>query len=475
MQGWQSEFLVGPALQDWIEEVANRPIGENGEKPDICVVELGGTIGDIESMPFVEALRQFQFRVGMCLVHVSLVPALGQEGEQKTKPTQHSMHSLRSLGLSPDMLACRSTDELDSATKEKLALFCHVQPAAVLNLHDVSNIWKVPVLMQSQGALEHIGRVLGLDISTDSCHLERWQRMATRLDHLSSEEPVRIGMVGKYTHLGDSYLSVSKALMHAGVHCGKRVKVDLIESSNLESGDADSWEKLKGCDGILIPGGFGERGIEGKVSAARHARLTNKPFLGICLGMQIAVIEHVRAQLKNEAANSTEFDPDTPCPAVIFMPEQEGMGKGGTMRLGSRETTIVTEDCASFLLYGSKHSITERHRHRYEVNPEMVPQLEDVGLRFVATDMSGKRMEIVESRDHPFFVGCQFHPEFKSRPGQPAPLFLGLVLAAQSRLQDFLSDLGLGFNPTLSGSPFNSKAAPMAPDVADGPNRDDAL
>jgi CTP synthase len=493
---------VSDSIQQWIESVARRPVSSSlyCNSPDVCVVELGGTVGDIESMPFVEAIRQFQFNVGrenICLVHVSLVPTLGDENEQKTKPTQHSVQSLRSLGLSPDMLACRSTEPLEHNVKEKLALFCHVLPEAVLNLHDVSNIWQVPVLMQQEGALATIGKKLNLPLE-EACSMQRWERMANQLDSLT--ETVRIAMVGKYTHFGDSYLSVSKALMHAGVHCMRKVKVELVESAELENGveqaetwseanyraaaranghvneiyekreesataspkgdsanaseqHSDAWARLASCDAVLIPGGFGDRGIEGKIAAARYARKTDKPFLGICLGMQVAVVEHARSQLLYQRANSTEFEESTPHPAVVYMPEQsETSDKGGTMRLGLRKTQFRAKDSMAYALYGYKNEIEERHRHRWEVNPEMVPELESVGMRFVGTDMSGERMEVMECRDHQYFVGTQFHPEFKSRPGQPSPLFTGLMLAAQKQLA---SHLQRPHSQQMYGSPFS--------------------
>lgn len=483
---------ISDCIQSWIRDVASRPVADSasGQSPDVCVVELGGTVGDIESMPFVEAVRQFQFAVGkenVCFVHVSLVPTLGDDNEQKTKPTQHSVQSLRSLGISPDVLACRSSESLKQNVKEKLALFCHVSPEAVLNLHDVSNIWQVPVLMQQQGALATLGRSLGLPLK-NNCRMQRWERMANLIDSLT--QTVRVAMVGKYTHIGDSYLSVSKALMHAGVHCMCKVKIELVESTELEAcvddssaehrpddGSAngmkqqdaseddvshqdpvqryrDAWQRLESSDALLIPGGFGDRGIEGKIAAVQYARKTNKPFLGICLGMQLAVVEHARSQLGYINANSTEFDEETPHPAVVYMPEQSTTDdKGGTMRLGSRITCFrrTNDDSVACKLYGNVDEIKERHRHRWEVNPNMVPELESVGMRFVATDESGKRMEIMESRDHPYFVGTQFHPEFKSRPGQPSPLFFGLILAAQGML---ISHLGQRSKAEFHGSPF---------------------
>lgn len=436
---------VTDAIQDWIERVAHTsPDGREGP-PDACVVELGGTVGDIESMPFVEALRQFQFRVGpenVCFVHVSLVPVLGVVGEQKTKPTQHSVQTLRSLGLSPNVLACRSAEPLEETVREKLALFCQVPTGHILSLHDVSNIWHVPLIMKEQGADVAIMNQLKLPIRL--LDLESWRRRAVHWDSLTEE--VHIAMVGKYTGLSDSYLSVIKALTHASIAVHRKLVIRWIEASMLEpeskEEDAqkyeDAWETLEKCHGILVPGGFGTRGVEGKILAAQHARVHRKPYLGICLGMQVAVIEYARNVLGIDGAHSTEFEPATSHPVIVFMPEVSKTHLGGTMRLGSRTTVLQTVDCMSAKLYREETSIEERHRHRYEVNPEMVEPLEQAGLRFVGKDETGKRMEIVELEDHPFFLATQYHPEFKSRPGKPSPVFLGLLLAATGNMDAYM-------------------------------------
>ncbi|KAK9865101.1 hypothetical protein WJX84_004859 [Apatococcus fuscideae] len=378
---------ITDAIQDWIARVAAVPVDGRDGHPDVCVIELGGTVGDIESMPFIEALRQFQFRVGpgnLCCVHVSLVPVLGVVGEQKTKPTQHSVAVLRSLGLNPALLACRSQEPLADSVRQKLALFCQ------------------------------------------ACH---------------------IAMVGKYTGLSDAYLSVIKALQHACLKCNRRLEIEWVEAAELEEeGKKDNpeaykqaWARLSRSDAILVPGGFGSRGVEGMVLAARHARTQAKPFLGICLGMQVAVIEFARDVLGMADANSVEFEAATEHPAVVFMPEGSTTHKGGTMRLGSRRTMFETMDCVAAKLYQVDQYVMERHRHRYEVNPTLVPQLEAAGLHFVGKDDSGARMEIMELQNHPFYVACQFHPEFKSRPGKPSALFLGLVLAASGKLDGYLT------------------------------------
>ncbi|KAM7500435.1 hypothetical protein LguiA_024849 [Lonicera macranthoides] len=438
---------ITDAIQEWIERVAAIPVDGKEGPADVCVIELGGTIGDIESMPFIEALGQFSYRVGagnFCLIHVSLVPVLSVVGEQKTKPTQHSVRGLRSQGLMPNILACRSTTELDENVKDKLSRFCHVPAENIITLYDVSNIWRIPLLLKEQKAHESILKVLNLLGVARKPVLGEWKSRAQLCDML--HEPVRVAMVGKYTGLSDSYLSVLKALLHASVACQRKLIVDWIPASDLEDETANenpdaykaAWNLLKGADGVLVPGGFGDRGVEGKIIAAKYARERRIPYLGICLGMQIAVIEFARSVLGLEDANSTEFDPNTENPCVIFMPEGSKTHMGGTMRLGSRRTYFQVTDCKSAKLYGNRSFIDERHRHRYEVNPEMVAQLEQAGLSFTGKDESGQRMEIVELPTHPYFVGVQFHPEFKSRPGKPSALFLGLIAAASGQMDGLL-------------------------------------
>ncbi|XP_049362778.1 uncharacterized protein LOC125827515 isoform X2 [Solanum verrucosum] len=438
---------ITDAIQEWIERVAVIPVDGKDGPPDVCVIELGGTIGDIESMPFIEALGQFSYRVGagnFCLIHVSLVPVLSVVGEQKTKPTQHSVRGLRSLGLTPNILACRSTTELEENVKEKISRFCHVPLDNIITLYDVSNIWRVPLLLRDQKAHEAILKVLNLKGVAQQPALGEWTSQAALCDKL--QEPVRVAMVGKYTGLSDAYLSVLKALVHASVACHRKLCIDWIAASDLEDETStenpenyrSAWKLLKGANAILVPGGFGDRGVEGKILAARYARANRIPFLGICLGMQIAVIEFARSILGLLDANSTEFDHNTQNPCVIFMPEGSKTHMGGTMRLGSRRTYFKVADCKSAKLYGNQSFIDERHRHRYEVNPDMVQQLEDAGLSFTGKDESGHRMEIVELPNHPYFIGVQFHPEFKSRPGTPSALFLGLIAAATGQLETLL-------------------------------------
>ena len=425
---------ITDAVMDWIETVAHQCSDDSGLEPEVCIIELGGTVGDIESAPYVEALRQFQFRVGrnnVTFVHVSLVPVMGPVGEQKTKPTQHTVKELMGLGITPDILVCRSSAPLNPETRAKLAAFCHVPEEAVISTHDVPNIYHVPLMLEAQG----LCATLGLKVQPNGL-LDDWRRMAHHLDAL--EENVTIAMVGKYTDLSDAYLSVIKALQHAAMAADRKLTIDWLEAGELEHGvpddvHADAWKRLRAADGILVPGGFGHRGVEGKILAANYARTNGVPYFGICLGLQVAAIEFARNVLGMEGSTSTEFDEDCPNPAVIFMPEISTTHLGGTMRLGSRPTLFQVDDCKVKRLYGGLESVDERHRHRYEVNPELIDRLEAAGLTFVGKDETGQRCEILELPDHPYFVAVQYHPEFKSRPGRPSPPFLGLILAASGQ------------------------------------------
>nr|XP_009394136.1 PREDICTED: CTP synthase-like isoform X2 [Musa acuminata subsp. malaccensis] len=460
---------ITDAIQEWIERVAMIPVDGKEGPADVCVIELGGTIGDIESMPFIEALGQFSYRVGpgnFCLVHVSLVPVLKAVGEPKTKPTQHSVRGLRGLGLTPNILACRSDKPLDINIKEKLSLFCHVPVANIINLHDVTNIWHIPLLLKEQKAHEALLKLLNLQGCAEEPMLEEWMGRAKLYDML--HKTVRIAMVGKYTGLSDSYLSVLKALLHASVACRRKLVVDWVPSSDLEETAAKeapeaynaAWRLLSGADGILVPGGFGDRGVQGKILAAKYARENKIPYLGICLGMQIAVIEFARSVMNLREANSMEFDPDTTAPVVIFMPEGSKTHMGGTMRLGSRRTFFTVADCKSAKLYGKVSFVDERHRHRYEVNPDMVPEFEKAGLAFVGKDETGKRMEIIELSSHPYYVGVQFHPEFKSRPGKPSAVFLGLIAASCRQLDSWLQASNGQISPAAPHAHSNGYPSP---------------
>ncbi|KAI8367043.1 CTP synthase [Blakeslea trispora] len=444
---------VTDAIQNWVERVAAMPVDDSGEKPDVCIIELGGTVGDIESAPFVEAMRQFQFRVGhdnFCLIHVSLVPVVGSVGEQKTKPTQMSVRDLRGAGLSPDLIACRSSKPLDDSVASKISMFCHVAPEQVLAVHDVSSVYHVPILMRESGVIDFFRRRLNLDALkiTDECRLsgeslwKEWTTLASSYEYL--HETVTIAIVGKYTDLHDSYISVYKALEHASLAHQRKIKIRWIDASDLEPETLkanpikyhESWKDVCSSNGILVPGGFGSRGIEGMIMAAKWAREHKVPYLGICLGMQISVIEFARHVCGMENANSAEVDPDTKTPVVVYMPEISKTHMGGTMRLGLRPTLFQegTENSRVRKLYGGKPSVDERHRHRYEVNPELANEIESKGLKFVGKDETGQRMEIVELDDHPYFVGCQYHPEYLTRPLKPCPLFSGLILAAIGKI-----------------------------------------
>ncbi|KAI9302753.1 CTP synthase [Cunninghamella echinulata] len=439
---------ITDAIQEWVEKVAAMPVDDSGEQPDVCIIELGGTVGDIESAPFVEAMRQFQFRVGhdnFCLIHVSLVPVVGSVGEQKTKPTQMSIRDLRGAGLSPDLIACRSSKPLDESVASKISMFCHVAPEQVLAVHDVASVYHVPILMRESGVIDFFRRRLNLDAIQipDSRRLageavwSKWNELAVSQERLF--EKSTIAVVGKYTTLHDSYISVVKALEHASLANKRKLEIKWIEATDLESETLkadpikfhESWQSLCSADGILVPGGFGNRGIEGMILAAKWARENKIPYLGICLGMQIAVIEFARNVCGMEKAHSAEFFPDCEDPVVIYMPEISKTHMGGTMRLGVRPTLFQpgSENSRVRRLYENKSEIDERYRHRYEVNPTVVEKIESHGLKFIAKDDTGDRMEIVELDDHPYFVGCQFHPEYLTRPLKPCPVFYGLLKA----------------------------------------------
>eukprot|EP01129_Flabellula_baltica_P007023 TRINITY_DN2689_c0_g1_i1.p1 TRINITY_DN2689_c0_g1~~TRINITY_DN2689_c0_g1_i1.p1 ORF type:complete len:559 (-),score=125.95 TRINITY_DN2689_c0_g1_i1:28-1704(-) len=442
---------ITDAIQDWIEKVARVPADGNDTEPDICVIELGGTVGDIEHAPFVEAMRQFQFRVGkenICFVHVSLVPIIGVVGEPKTKPTQSSVRELRAQGLSPDIIACRSTTVLQESIKQKISNFCHVSPSCVISVPDVSNVYQVPGLLHEQTYSDVVLKALCLEPSSEP-DFESWYALSAKYDMISlKEESVNIAIVGKYTDLSDAYLSILKSFKHASIYTSEKIEITWIEASDLENADGDnyaeSWENLKKADGILVPGGFGDRGIEGMILAAQYARENNIPYLGICLGLQIAVIETARNQLGLSEANSEEFHPEAPHILVKFMPEGSRTVMGATMRLGKRDTIFKETDCKIHGLYeklwGSQDRVTERHRHRYEVNTEYLQQLEDSGMKFVGHDIDKERMEILELDNHQYFVAVQYHPEFKSRPLRPSPPFVGLILASAGRLESWLSE-----------------------------------
>jgi CTP synthase len=396
---------------------------------DIVITEIGGTVGDIESLPFLEALRQFQVDEGRdrCMfIHLTLVPFLGHAGELKTKPTQHSVQELRRIGIQPDMVVCRSEEALGRDIREKIALFANLPVESVVSARDVDSIYKVPLYFNAEGVDDLVLERFGIEAGPPD--LSDWRRLVGQIDEAST--PVRIGLVGKYTKLADAYLSVIEALNHAGIHHGGRIDLRWVDSERLS--DAETEEELAACDGILIPGGFGVRGIEGKIAAARYARENAVPYLGICLGMQIAVADFARHVADMEGANSTEFDPETPFPVIDLLPEQkEVRDMGGTMRLGAdpvklHDGTLAREIYAEAVIY-------ERHRHRYEVNNHLRKRLEHAGLVCSGTSPDERLVEVIELPDHPFFVASQFHPEFKSRPLRPQPLFREFVRAAHER------------------------------------------
>ncbi|XP_064408286.1 CTP synthase 1 [Latimeria chalumnae] len=460
---------ITDAVQEWVMRQALIPVDDDKVEPQVCVIELGGTVGDIESMPFIEAFRQFQFKVkreNFCNIHVSLVPQPSSTGEQKTKPTQNSVRELRGLGLSPDLIVCRCSNPLDTAVKEKISMFCHVEPEQVICVHDVSSIYRVPLLLEQQGVVEYFKRRLDLPIQKQPRRmLLKWKEMADRSDRLL--ETCAIALVGKYTKFSDSYASVIKALEHSALAINHKLEIKYIDSADLEPVTLKeepiryhaAWQKFCSSHGILVPGGFGVRGTEGKILAISWARTQKKPFLGVCLGMQLAVVEFARNVIEWEDANSTELNPESNHPVVIDMPEHNPGQMGGTMRLGKRRTVFKTQNSIMRKLYGDLEYIEERHRHRFEVNPELKDTFEEKGLKFVGQDTEGERMEIVELEDHPFFVGVQFHPEFTSRPIKPSPPYFGLLLAATGKLNHYLQK-GCRLSPRDTYSNHSGSSSP---------------
>jgi CTP synthase len=395
---------------------------------DVVITEIGGTVGDIESLPFLEAIRQFPVDVGRrnCMfIHLTLVPYIGHAGELKTKPTQHSVNELRRIGIAPDMLMCRSEERLSTDIRRKIALFASLPVEAIVSASDVDDIYKVPLNYRDQQVDDFVLDHFRMEAPAPD--LSEWEAITARA--AQATRPVRIALVGKYVKLEDAYLSVVESLRHAGIEHGAKVEIDWIDSEHLDVETAA--ERLADADGILIPGGFGGRGIEGKIAAARVAREQGVPYLGICLGMQVAVAEFARHVVGMDGANSTEFDPETPWPVIDLLPEQKEISDlGGTMRLGA-DPVKLHEDTRIRELYGEP-VIYERHRHRYEVNNHLRRRIEDAGLVIGGTSPDDQLVEAVElpASEHPFFVASQYHPEFKSRPDHPAPLFRGFVRAA---------------------------------------------
>jgi CTP synthase len=401
---------------------------------DVCLVEIGGTIGDIESQPFVEAIRQFSLEVGRenCIfIHVTLVPYLAASDELKSKPTQHSVKEMLSLGIHPDIIVCRTEHPLTDDIKRKVALFCNVEPDCVIENNNCDILYAVPMMLKEQKMDEVVMRKLGINAPNQD--LTDWEEMLEALRN--PVQTVKIAMVGKYVELHDSYISVNEALKHGGIATRSAVDIHWIDSESLEGDDVDLDEILGDMDGILVPGGFGSRGIEGKILACNYARVNNIPYLGICLGMQIAIIEFARNVLGYKDANSAEIDPTTTHPVIDILPEQKDVtDMGGTMRLGQYPCTLNPES-KSYELYGAS-MIYERHRHRYEVNNDYRTELLGGGMIFAGTSPDNHIVEMVEIPEHPWFVAGQFHPEFKSRPNKPHPLFRGFVTAAAQRMKN---------------------------------------
>ncbi len=390
---------------------------------DLLLVEVGGTVGDIESLPFLEAIRQFRADVGrenVLYMHIALVPYIATAGELKTKPVQHSVKELRAVGISPDVIVCRTDRFLPRSIKQKVALFCNVDDDAVVTAKDVESIYELPLILHDEGLDEKVTKLL--NIWTGRPNLEKWQRLVETVKN--PERTVRIAMVGKYVDLTESYKSLNEALYHAGFAHKARVVIEYVDSEKLADPAA-----ISDVDGILVPHGFGSRGVEGKIVAIRHAREQKIPFFGICYGMQLAVIEFARHMAGLGGANSIEIDPETPYPVIDLMPEQRQISeKGATMRLGAYPC-VLRQGTKAYAAYGTAQ-ISERHRHRYEVNPDLRDQLSRAGLVFSGISPDGRLVEVIEIENHPWFVGCQYHPEFKSRPFAAHPLFDAFIQAA---------------------------------------------
>jgi CTP synthase len=413
------------------DEIKERILRLATDDIDVVIVEVGGTVGDIEIVPFLEAIRQFRREVGrenVCDIHLTLVPYLGPSGEHKTKPTQHSVTELRGRGIQPDVIVCRSDRPLDDSLKQKISLLCDVPIGAVVSNIDAASIYEIPLLLHEERLDETVCAILQLDGPAHSIDLRSWENFLDRV--ASATERVRIGLIGKYVNLTDAYLSVVEALNHAGFHLGARVELEWIQAETVD--EAMAAAEFAALDGMIIPGGFGERGVEGKIVAAHYARLHDVPCLGICLGLQVMVVDFARSVVHLDGANSREFDAHTPYPVIDLMDEQADVSDmGGTMRLGAY-VALLRPGSQVAAAYGDL-TVTERHRHRYEVNNRFRQRLEDAGLSCSGTSPDDRLVEFVELPSHPFWVGTQAHPEFKSRPNRPHPLFRELVAAAQER------------------------------------------
>ena len=417
-----------------ITDEIKRRVYASAEGMDVALIEVGGTVGDIESLPFLEAIRQMRFELGIdrsLFIHLTLVPYIRSAGEIKTKPTQHSVKELRTIGIQPDILICRSERPIPVSDRRKIALFTNVEERAVISAIDADSIYRIPLMLHEQGLDEIVVKRLRLDVPP--ADLSEWQAVIAALE--DSTNTVKIAIVGKYVDHSDAYKSINEALIHAGIRTRTKVDIVYIDSELIED---EGVARLKDVDAILVPGGFGERGVEGKIATARFARENKIPYLGICLGMQVAVIEFARDVAGLEGAHSTEFLPKSPHPVIGLITEwmedgqvqtrDENSDLGGTMRLGGQQCRL-NHDTLAYSLY-QKDVITERHRHRYEFNNKYIERLEAVGMRFSGKSIDGRLVEVIEIPDHPWFIACQFHPEFTSTPRKGHPLFSGFVLAA---------------------------------------------
>jgi CTP synthase len=419
-----STVQVIPHITNEIKDRIHRVAKDTN--PDVVITEIGGTVGDIESLPFLEAIRQFRKDVGrqnVVYMHVTLIPWIPSAGEMKTKPTQHSVKELRSIGIQPDILVCRCDRPLSLGMKEKLSEFCNVPEECVITAQDAKSIYEVPLMMEQEGLAEQTINLLKLENRQPDLH--QWQTLVNRL--YSPDRKIDIALVGKYVRLNDAYISVVEALRHAAIAIGSDLNLHWINSEDLESGNIENY--LKGMDGIVVPGGFGIRGVDGKIAAIQYAKQHKIPFLGLCLGMQCAVIEWARNTAKLENANSSEFDQNTANPVINLLPEQQDViDLGGTMRLGLYPCR-VNPDTLAFKLY-QQEVIYERHRHRYEFNNAYRNLFLESGYAISGTSPDGRLVEMIELPSHPFFIASQFHPEFQSRPSSPHPLFQGFMQAA---------------------------------------------
>jgi CTP synthase len=448
-------------IKERVSRVARRP------GVDVVITEIGGTVGDIESLPFLEAIRQFRNDVGrqnVIYIHVTLIPFIATSGELKTKPTQHSVNELRSIGIQPDIIVCRSDRPISPELKEKIALFTDVEPRAVVSCIDAPHLYFVPLNLRDEGLDRLVVEKLGLE--TEPPQLDEWYALVDRLKSVTGT--VRIALVGKYVQLHDAYLSVIEALRHAATYHGRNLEVVWVDAETLREDELTT--KLESADGILVPGGFGVRGVEGKIQSVKYARENKVPFLGLCLGLQMAVAEFARHVAGMEEANSTEFDPSTRYPVIDLLPEQKNISDmGGTMRLGASPTKVV-EGTKARAAYGEE-MISERHRHRYEFNNVYRDRLVEAGLVVSGATPDGYLVEIIELDDHPWFVACQFHPEFKSRPTRPHPLFRDFIGAAVARQSATLAGAAMSGCEDPAGAKTaqsESEGAHAAPDEPAG-------